>query len=99
MTMAFSPIQASQEITEKYKRYLKTIFQIADFDYERQFNQELDRSSMLAKGPYLDAVDSFSKGKSPAQLIEEGVFLLHFQNLEFRWRGRFISIRSLQSER
>lgn len=73
MTMAFSPIQASQEITEKYKRYLKTIFQIADFDYERQFNQELDRSSMLAKGPYLDAVDSFSKGKSPAQLIEEGV--------------------------
>lgn len=79
--MAFSPIQASQEITEKYKRYLRTIFQIADPDYEEQFNQELDKSSVLAKGPYLDAVDSFKKGKSPAQLIEEGVLPVSFRKI------------------
>lgn len=79
--MAFSPIKASQEITEKYKRYLRTIFQIADPDYEKQFNQELDKSSVLAKGPYLDAVDSFKKGKSPAQLIEEGVLPASFRKI------------------
>ena len=76
--MSFSPIQASEEITNKYKRYLKTIFQIADPDYAAQFSQELDRKEVLAKGPYLDAVDSFKKGHSPVELIKEGLLPMSF---------------------
>ena len=78
--MKFLPIEASEEITEKYKRYLKTIFQIADPVYEEQFETELNKKDILAKGPYLDAVDSFKKGKSLSQLIDEGVLPATFRN-------------------
>jgi len=78
--MRFSPIKASEELTYKYKRYLKTIFQIADPDYESQFALELDKRGVLAKGPYLDAVDSFKKGKSPLELVQEGLLPASFCN-------------------
>ena len=71
--MKFSPIDASETITEKYKRYLKTIFEIADEDYAKQFARELDSKDIFAKGPFLDVVDSFKKGKSLSELIEEGI--------------------------
>lgn len=75
----FSPIQAAEEITEKYKRYLRTIFRIADSEFDAQFQQELNKKEFFAKGPYLDAVDSFKKGKSPAQLIDEGLLPTSFR--------------------
>ncbi|MEE8817202.1 MAG: DEAD/DEAH box helicase [Lachnospiraceae bacterium] len=81
--MIFSPISASKDITDTYKRYLRTIFQIADEDYARQFDQELERKDILAKGPYLDAVDAFEKGKSLNQLIAEGVVPRSLQKLDF----------------
>lgn len=81
--MKFSPIEASEQITEKYKRYLKTIFQIADPVYRAQFEKELDKKDILAKGPYLDAVDSFKKGKTLNQLIDEGVLPTSFTKFIF----------------
>lgn len=80
--MKFSPIEASEEITKKYKRYLKTIFQIADPIYEEQFVKELDQKDILAKGPYLDAVDSFKKGKALNELIDEGVLPTTFRKFD-----------------
>lgn len=81
--MAFSPLSASADITEKYKRYLKTIFQIKDKDYAEQFDKELDKENLFAKGPYLDVLDSFVKGHSPRQLIEAGVLPQNFSKLGF----------------
>lgn len=81
--MSFSPIGASEEIVEKYKRYLRTIFQINDPIYESQFEKELERKDILAKGPYLDAVDSFSKGKSIQELIQEGIVPKRIEKLNF----------------
>ena len=81
--MAFSPLSASAEITEKYKRYLKTIFQIKDKDYAEQFEKELNEVNLFAKGPYLDVLDSFVKGHSPQKLIEEGILPEHFSRLIF----------------
>jgi hypothetical protein len=46
--MAFSPITASTRIVGKYKRYLKTIFQISDKDYARQFDKELNHAEILS---------------------------------------------------
>lgn len=81
--MQFSPIQSSEVITSKYKRYLRTIFKIKDPDYEKQFLTELDKKSLLAKGPYLDVVDSFKKGKSLRALIEEGIVPKNMEKLNF----------------
>lgn len=71
--MAFNVIEASKKITNQYKRYLRTIFDIADPEYKQQFIEQLENADPFSKGPYLDVVDSFEKGKSVKGLIEEGV--------------------------
>ena len=81
--MKFSPVEASERITEKYKRYLKTIFQITDKDYAEQLKAELDQPEILAKGPYLDVVDSFKRGKTIRKFIEMGVISDTFEKLNF----------------
>lgn len=80
--MRFSPIEASETITEKYKRYLKTIFRIADPVYQKQFELQLEQKDIIAKGPYLDAVDSFKKGNSLKQLINRNVLPKTFEQYE-----------------
>ena len=100
----FSPIQAAEEITEKYKRYLRTIFQIADPEYSAQFEQELNKKEILSKGPYLDAVDSFKKGKSPDALIGEGILPTSFRKFGLPmertlYQHQETSIRKVQSGR
>lgn len=81
--MDFSPIRASADITEKYKRYLRTIFSIDDEEYSRQLDEELSKPGILAKGPYLDAVDTFKKGKSLHDLIESGLVPHALSKLNF----------------
>ena len=100
----FSPIKAAEEITEKYKRYLRTIFQIADPEFSAQFNQELNQKEILSKGPYLDAVDSFKKGKSPDELINEGTLPSSFRKFGLPmertlYQHQETSIRKVQSGR
>lgn len=79
--MAFNVIEASKTITRKYKRYLKTMFDIADLDYKRIFDDKLEKDNSFSKGPYLDVIDSFQKGKSVTQLIEEGVLNRDFEKI------------------
>ena len=50
--MAFFPVAASAEITKKYKQYLKTIFELKDPVYQKQFQKLLDDDSQFANGPY-----------------------------------------------
>ena len=44
--MSFAPVEASKNISEKYKRYLSTIFTISDENYNHQFNEELSRKDI-----------------------------------------------------
>lgn len=71
--MSFNVIEASKHIIEKYQRYLRTIFDIKDTEYRELFLKELKDSDPFSKGPYLDVVDSFQKGRSVPQLISDGI--------------------------
>ena len=79
--MAFFPVAASAEITKKYKQYLKTIFELKDPVYQKQFQKLLDDDSQFANGPYLDVTDSFKKGSSINELIESGILPKGFEKL------------------
>lgn len=79
--MSFSPVLASQHIDEKYKRYLSTIFTIADNGYAVQFNQLLGNKQSFARGPYLDVTDSFVKGKSISELINDEILTPGFRKV------------------
>ena len=80
--MAFSPVDASAEISEKYIRYLKTIFSIDDPTYQKQFSQQLDEKWNFKNGPYLDVTDSFEKADNIHQLVINHVLPKSF--LRFR---------------
>ena len=67
--MGFSPVDASKNLADKYKRYLKTIFKISDNRYSQQFEKELNNENSLAKGPFLDVTDAFIKGRSIEELV------------------------------
>ncbi len=79
--MAFQPVLASQIITQKYKRYLKTSFALDDVEYNTQFRNAVDQADCFAKGPYLDVLDAFEKGKSPSALIADGTIPTGFSRL------------------
>lgn len=102
--MQFSPVAASESIVEKYKRYLRTIFQISDDSYQKQFEDALNQSGILEKGPYLDVSDSFVKGKSVAELIDENVLSPSFSEIQIPldrplYAHQEKAIRALQNKR
>ena len=70
--MAYNIIKASKNISNKYKRYLSTIFNIDDKEYNSIFRERLNKLE-FAKGPYLDVTNSFSKGRSIKELINDGI--------------------------
>ena len=79
--MAFSPVKASEHITDKYMRYLNTIFSIDNEVYNRQLQSLLKAKTTFSAGPYLDVTDSFEKGKSIEELIEEGILARGFRRI------------------
>lgn len=79
--MAFLPVAASAEITEKYMRYLRTIFEFKDHEYQRQFEKLLQKGGQFSNGPFIDVTDSFCKGNSITEMISEGVLPGKFRKL------------------
>ena len=79
--MSFNVINASAKITEQYRRYLKTIFDIAQPEYKQLFNEQLESADPFSKGPYLDVTDSFVRGQSVSQLVDNGVLSSEFKRL------------------
>lgn len=78
--MAFSPVEASRNIKEKYYRYLKTFFKPGE-PYSKEFNNILDIGDSFTSGPYLDVTDAFTKGKSINSLIDEGILPQSFRKI------------------
>lgn len=81
--MAFSPISASKQITDQYKRYLSTTFQINHPVYQKQFTEQLHDQDVYAKGPYLEVRENFKKAQSIRELVEQGVLPKSFLKFGF----------------
>lgn len=79
--MGLDPIVASENITNKYLRYIETTFYIKDEDYMKQFKELLSKPDHFVKGPYLDFSDSFVLAKSIEELIAEGILSKEFIKL------------------
>ena len=80
--MSFEIIKATKNITEKYTRYLRTMFDIDDPDYKELFEKEMTKIESFSKGPYLDVVDSFESGMSVKELISEGLLNPSFTKID-----------------
>jgi hypothetical protein len=76
--MPIQPIDASRHIAERYKRYIRTTFDIRDADFAARFNDQLSADEEFFKGPYLDAMPPYKQGKSIQKLVDEGILSKHF---------------------
>jgi ATP-dependent helicase YprA (DUF1998 family) len=70
--MSIQPISTSHHIRERYKRYIRTTFDIRDAEFAELFNQQLSADEEFFKGPYLDAMPPYRSGASIQALVEEG---------------------------
>ncbi|MEN6382222.1 MAG: DEAD/DEAH box helicase, partial [Rectinema sp.] len=61
---------AAHNIEEKYRDYLKTTFYFRDPEFRESFKESL-AEGCLYKGPFLEAIPSFSKGKTLRILLRE----------------------------
>lgn len=80
--MGFNIIESSKRIANKYRRYLRTMFDIKDEEYKKIFETRLGESKSFEKGPYLDVTNSFAKGRSLSQLIDEGLVAKDFEKIK-----------------
>ena len=102
--MSFNIISASKNITEKYIRYLKTMFDIDDPEYKSLFEKKMTEMGSFSKGPYLDVVDSFESGTSVTQMISDGILNPDFEKIpniyeKTLYKHQETSIRKLNSGR
>lgn len=82
MKMGFNVIDASKKIASQYRNYLRTMFDIRDAEYKAIFDQRLNESKSISKGPFLDVTNSFEKGRSVKQLINDGVLSQDFRKIQ-----------------
>jgi len=96
-----NPIILSQEVEERYRRYLQTTFYFKDPVLRRSFQKALD-DGHLSKGPYLEATPTFKRGTTPsalfAELLQHGLdqgFLKAIQGDRPLYRHQERAIRSV----
>ena len=69
MMEKMNPIEQSQYIEKKFRKYVKSTFQIQDDAYQKEFNDELNKAE-LCKGPFISSELPFEKGHSIREFIQ-----------------------------
>ena len=77
----FDPIATSRLIEENYRSYILTTFKTDIEEYNRQLREEFEQEGRLVRGPLLQVRDSFTRTKTIANLVDEGVLSYGFRNL------------------
>lgn len=77
-----NPIKAAADIKNRYIQYLLTTFKINDKNIEKQLKDELYKNGKLSKGPYLEVSNSFKKGRSINELIQDSILVKEFNNFK-----------------
>lgn len=75
-----NPIEQSKQIENAYRIYLESSFSFKDADYQKCFEEELEKST-LYKGPYLSMSVPFTSAHSLNELIDIGTVSPLFKKL------------------
>src|SRR6056297_225500 len=80
-TKQLNPIELSQQITENYKRFLTTTFEVKDKMLKQRLYEKI-HAYPFSKGPYIETIPEFKKESSIKQLIEKGDLSPEFKQLK-----------------
>lgn len=81
--MLFRPSESSKKISDFYRNYLLTTFELNNASYNKQLREALSENGAIADGPYISMSDPYEKGKSLRELANEGLVsneILKFDN-------------------
>jgi ATP-dependent helicase YprA (DUF1998 family) len=84
LTTRLDPLETSKNIAATYKRYLKTLLAPSDPAIAEAFDNAIDTTPLLAKGPLLELTPPYQTGATLQQLIGEGVLHQSFASLHSR---------------
>ncbi|MEW6074204.1 MAG: DEAD/DEAH box helicase [Planctomycetota bacterium] len=75
--------QAVRELVAQYRRFLRTSYRFLDDDLRRQFEEHVEGSDVLVRGPYVTLARDYERGRTLAALIQLG--RLHSDLARVRW--------------
>ncbi|WP_433700863.1 DEAD/DEAH box helicase [Nocardiopsis sp. CA-288880] len=81
MTSQIDPIDVSAMISGGYRRYLRSLLPVRDTALAEALADQITDSPLLSKGPLLEATPSYETGRTPRELITEGVLSPGFGSL------------------
>ncbi|AFR06526.1 DEAD/DEAH box helicase [Nocardiopsis alba] len=81
MTSQIDPIDVSAMISDSYRRYLRSLLPVRDPALARALAEQINESELLSKGPLLEATPAYETGRTPRELIAEGVLSSGFDSL------------------
>lgn len=79
MTATLDPIEASDQISSDYRRYLRSLVPVRDAALAAALDEEIAHAPLLTKGPLLEASPAYARGASLNQLVGEGVLPTSFR--------------------
>lgn len=69
----FDPIRTAREIEKSYRDYIATTIHFDNASLQQQLEAILATPRYLAKGPYLQAVPPYKRGRSVSDLVSDGI--------------------------
>jgi ATP-dependent helicase YprA (DUF1998 family) len=82
MSTSIDAVAASAQITSTYRRYLQSLLSVREPALDAVLREEIDSTTMLDKGPFLEATPPYAPGASLDDLIAEGVLSKGFTALD-----------------
>lgn len=79
--MEANPLETASHIIRSYIDYLTTTFFIRDAIIAQQLRQELEAPGAFSKGPIVEITPRFELGRTPEQLVCEGILSSEFRLL------------------
>ena len=79
--MSLDPIKTTNNIIDKYLKYLMTTFSVNDKDLQKQLKEKLEEANKFSKGPILESTPLYEKGVSLKTLIEEDILSSGFYDI------------------
>ena len=76
------PIEAADQISSDYKRYLRTLLNPRNHEIAISLAEAINDAPDLSKGPFLQLTPPYEKGRSLSDLIKEGTVSPLFERLQ-----------------
>jgi len=81
MSDRLDPLVTAQQIEDNYKRYLKTLLSPRDALLANAFDDAIDSTRLLTKGPLLELTPPYAAGATAQDLINQGILHPRFADL------------------